>query len=77
MNKKSINIINLVGEICPMTFVKTKLAMEKIENNKMLKFIYDSEEAKINVPKSIKEIGHSIIEIKNIDEKKFYIIIKK
>jgi len=77
MNKKSIKIINLVGEVCPMTFVKTRLAIEKIENNKILKFIYDSEEAKINVPKSIEEIGHSIIEVKNIDKNKFYIIIKK
>ena len=76
MNKKSIKIINLVGEVCPMTFVKTRLAIEKIENNKILKFIYDSEEAKINVPKSIEEIGHSIIDVKNIDKNKFYIIIK-
>ena len=60
-----------------MTFVKTKLAIEKIKKNKILKFIYDSEEAKINVPKSMEEIGHSILEIKNINKKKFYIIIKK
>tara|TARA_B100000686_G_scaffold78896_1_gene85041 strand:+ start:26841 stop:27074 length:234 start_codon:yes stop_codon:yes gene_type:complete len=77
MNKKTIDIINLVGEVCPMTFVKTKLAIEKIKKNEILKFIYDSEEAKTNVPKSIEEIGHSVLKIKNIDEKKFYITIKK
>jgi len=77
MKKKSIDTISLEGEICPMTFVKTKIEIEKVAKNKILKFIYDSDEAKINVPKSIEEIGHSIIDIKDINNKKFYIIIKK
>jgi len=77
MNKKSIKTIDLLGEICPMTYVKTKLSIEKIKSKERLKFIYDSEEAKINVPKSIKEVGHKVIEIKHIKKKQFYIIIEK
>ena len=77
MKSKNIKIINLEGEVCPMTFVKTKLEIEKNSTNSILKFIYDSEEAKINVPKSIEEIGYSVLEIKNLDSKKFYITIKK
>ena len=77
MKLKNIKVINLEGVVCPMTFVKTKLEIEKIKKNNLLKFIYNSEEAKINVPKSLLELGHSIIEIKDIDEKKFHIIIQK
>ena len=77
MNKNSTKTINLLGEICPMTYVRTKLAIEKIKNKERLKFIYDSEEAKTNVPKSIKEVGHKVIEIKHIKKNNFYIIIEK
>jgi len=77
MKSKTIPIINLEGEVCPMTFVKTRLQIEQINKDETIKFIYDSEEAKVNVPKSIKELGHEILEIKNIDLDKFYILIKK
>ena len=77
MKPKTIPIINLEGEVCPMTFVKTRLQIEQINKDETIKFIYDSEEAKVNVPKSIKELGHEILEIKNIDLDKFYILIKK
>tara|TARA_B110000238_G_C15950723_1_gene363078 strand:- start:449 stop:682 length:234 start_codon:yes stop_codon:yes gene_type:complete len=69
--------IDLLGEICPMTFVKTKLAIEKINQGERIKVTYDSQEAKINVPKSLSEINHQIITIQNIDKEKFYIIIQK
>ena len=77
MKIENIPVISLEGEICPMTFVKTRLQIEQINKNQTIKFIYDSEEAKINVPKSIKELGHEVLDIKNIDTNKFYIIIKK
>ena len=77
MKSKIIPIINLEGEVCPMTFVKTRLQIEQINKDETIKFIYDSEEAKVNVPKSIKELGHEILEIKDIDIGKFYILIKK
>ena len=77
MKSKTMPIINLEGEVCPMTFVKTRLQIEQINKDETIKFIYDSEEAKLNVPKSIKELGHEILEIKNIDLDKFYILIKK
>jgi len=69
--------IDLLDETCPMTFVKTKLAIEKINKGERIKVIYNSHEAKTNVPKSLSEINHKIIAIKNINKEKFYIIIEK
>ena len=77
MNKRVIKEIDLLDEICPMTFVKTKLAIEPINKGQRIKVIFNSQEAKINVPKSLSEINHKIIAIKNIDKEKFYIIIEK
>ena len=77
MNKSIIKEIDLLDEICPMTFVKTKLAIERINQGERIKVIFNSQEAKTNVPKSLSEVNHKIIAIKNIDKEKFYIIIEK
>jgi len=77
MDKNIIKEIDLLDEICPMTFVKTKLAIERINQGERIKVIFNSQEAKTNVPKSLSEVNHKIIAIKNIDKEKFYIIIEK
>ena len=77
MDKKIVNEINLKGEVCPMTFVKTRLALEKVDYGERIKVIFDSKEAKTNVPKSLEELNHKIIHIDELDRKNFYIIIEK
>ena len=77
MNKRVIKEIDLLDEICPMTFVKTKLAIERINQGERIKVFFNSQEAKTNVPRSLSEVNHKIIAIKNIDKEKFYIIIEK
>ena len=77
MKQKLVNEINLKGEVCPMTFVKTKLAIENLNSGERIKVIFNSSEAKINVPKSLKELNYKVITINDIDENNFYIIIEK
>ena len=77
MDKSIIKEIDLLDEICPMTFVKTKLAIERINQGERIKVIFNSQEAKTNVPRSLSEVNHKIIAIKNINKEKFYIIIEK
>ena len=77
MKKKLMNELNLKGEICPMTFVKTKLAIEKLNSGERIKVIFNSSEAKINVPKSLKELNYKVIAINDIDKNNFYIVIEK
>ncbi len=75
--KLVLSELNLKGEVCPMTFVKTKLAIESLNKGEKLKVIFNSSEAKINVPKSLKELNYKVIKINDIDEHNFYIIIEK
>ena len=77
MDQNIIKEIDLLDEVCPMTFVKTKLAIEQVKPGERIKVIFNSQESKTNVPKSLIEINHKIIEIKNIDKKRFYIIVEK
>ena len=77
MDKNITKVIDMLNEVCPMTFVKTKLAIEKINQGERIKIIYNSQEAKTNVPKSLDELNHKVISINDINKKQFYIIIEK
>jgi tRNA 2-thiouridine synthesizing protein A len=72
--------LDIRGKVCPMTFVYTKLTLEKMNSGEILEVTLDFPAAVKNVPTSCKrqDIGE-IIDIKNIDnEKKVWILtIKK
>ncbi len=68
--------LDLRGVPCPLNFVKTKLQLDKINSGEILEVILDSGEAIESVPPSIKEEGHKILEIKEI-ENYFKVIIEK
>lgn len=71
--KKAIDLRNVS---CPMNFVKTKAALADIEKDELLEVILDEGDAMINVPRSVKEEGHKIIKVENLDSA-FKVIIRK
>lgn len=78
-NDKDIKIdqrINITKDICPMTFVKTKLKLETMNSGEILEVTLREGEPLKNVPKSVNEEGHNIISIFKYDEY-YRLIIKK
>lgn len=68
--------IDLSHEVCPMTFVLTKLKLEALNPGQRLEVILSDREAMRNIPISVKEEGHKILKA----EKKhglFHLIIEK
>jgi len=63
--------LDIRGKVCPLTFVYTKLALEKMEPNEILEVILDFPAALKNVPASCKRqnIGE-LLDVKNIDNEK-------
>ncbi|MFN0248927.1 MAG: sulfurtransferase TusA family protein [Kofleriaceae bacterium] len=53
--------IDLAGEVCPFTFVRTKLAMEALPMGGTLRVIVDHEPAIRNIPRSAREWGQEIL----------------
>ena len=60
-NKEKIDIRR---DICPMTFVKTKLKLEKMEVGQILEVMLCEGEPLLNLPKSVKQEGHKILDVK-------------
>ena len=53
--------LNLCGEICPFTFVRTKLALEALPIGAVLRVIVDHEPAIRNLPRSAAEWGQEVL----------------
>ncbi|MBI2874828.1 MAG: sulfurtransferase TusA family protein [Firmicutes bacterium] len=68
--------LDLSGEVCPYTFVKTKLTLEDMESGEVLEVILDAGEPVLNVPRSVKEEGHKVIKIERMNGT-FRVLIKK
>lgn len=69
--------INLKGEVCPYTFVKSLLTLEEMEVGQVLRVIVDYLPSVENVPRSLKYEGHEIIEVTQINDTDWSITIRK
>jgi len=58
------NEIDITKEICPMTFVKTKLKLETMSRGQVLEVTLREGEPLINVPKSVEQDGHIILDLR-------------
>lgn len=68
--------IDITNDICPMTFVKTKLKLETMNAGQVLEVTLREGEPLSNVPKSVKEDGHKVVSISK-SEDVFKVIIEK
>jgi TusA-related sulfurtransferase len=53
--------IDITGEVCPMTFVRTKLKLERMRPGEVLAVRLKGEEPLKNVPRAAREEGHAIL----------------
>ncbi len=69
--------IDLKGEVCPYTFVKSKLALEEMNLDQILEVVIDHEPAVENVPRSLKNEGQKILAVDKINDTDWKILVKK
>jgi TusA-related sulfurtransferase len=55
--------IDITGDVCPMTFVRVKLALEKLPPGAVLGVRLNAGEPLRNVPRSARAEGHEILEL--------------
>jgi TusA-related sulfurtransferase len=69
--------LNLQGEVCPYTFVKSKLALELMQPGQILRVIVDNDESAANVPRSMQSEGHNVLGVNKLNEKDWQIVVQK
>lgn len=70
-------ILDITREHCPMTFVKTKLAIEDLNEGDELEVLLTEGEPLDNVPKTMKEQGHEVLEITHVRDNIYKVLIQK
>ena len=69
--------INLKGEVCPYTFVKSLLTLEEMQVGQVLRVVVDYLPSVENVPRSLKNEGHEILSVTQINETDWAITVRK
>lgn len=69
--------IDLKGQVCPYTFVRSKLAIEKMNLGEVLEIIFDHQPATENVPKSMENEGQKVLKIDQTSEKEWHVFVRK
>jgi len=69
--------LDLKGEVCPYTFVRSKLALEEMAPGQVLRVVVDYEPATKNVPRSMENEGNEVISITKLNESEWQIVVRK
>jgi TusA-related sulfurtransferase len=56
-------LLDITEEVCPLTFVKTRLQIEKMKRGQLLEIRLKGAEPLNNVPNSLAELGHQILSV--------------
>ncbi len=57
------HFIDITAEVCPLTFVKTKLLIERMGPGEIAEVRLQGQEPLQNVPRSVLDHGHSVLSL--------------
>lgn len=69
--------VDITDVVCPVTFVKTKVALEELDDGQVLSVHMNDGEPVQNVPRSVKDEGHQILKLIGNDDGTFDLIVRK
>ena len=69
--------VDITDVVCPVTFVKTKVALEELDDGQILSVHMNDGEPVQNVPRSVKEEGHKILKLIDNEDGTYDLIVKK
>ncbi|HEX4422171.1 MAG TPA: sulfurtransferase TusA family protein [Kofleriaceae bacterium] len=72
-----LHSIDLSGELCPFTFVRTKLALEELPIGAELRVVVDHEPAIRNIPRSATEWGQEVLGVTQLSAHTWAIDLRK
>ena len=55
--------LDITGEVCPMTFVRTKLQLERMRPGEVLAVRLRGDEPLRNVPRAARDEGHVVLSV--------------
>lgn len=69
--------LDLRGEVCPYTFLKSKLALEAMAAGELLRVVVDNETSARDVPRSLGNAGHTVLSVESPRAGVWAIVVRK
>jgi TusA-related sulfurtransferase len=73
----AVTELDLRGEVCPYTFLKSKLALEGVPAGGTLRVLVDNETSARDVPRSLGRSGHAVLAVEPIGDGAWAIVVQK
>ena len=75
--QKADATIDITDVVCPITFVKVKVALEDLEDGQTLAGHLKDGEPSQNVPRSLKDEGHKVLSVDKEDDGTYSLLVEK
>lgn len=69
--------LDLAGDVCPITWVKAKVALDTLEAGQVLQVRLAEGQALTDVPRSAKIDGHRVVGVEDNGDGTFTVLIEK
>jgi TusA-related sulfurtransferase len=69
-------VVDITREVCPMTYVRVKLALEGLVAGQTLEVLLRGAEPLKNVPRSAREDGHEVISLEALDDGRSRLLLR-
>lgn len=69
--------VDITDKVCPLTFVKAKVAIDELEDGEVLAVRMNDGEPVQNVPRSFKEDGHQILKLYDNEDGTYTLLVRK
>lgn len=71
------DFVDITDKVCPLTFVKAKVAIDELEDGEVLAVRMNDGEPVQNVPRSFKEDGHQVLKLYDNEDGTFTLLVRK
>ena len=69
--------LDITKERCPMTFVKTKIELSRLQEGDILEVLLSEGEPLDNVPRNAVEQGYNVLSVEHVEGTSHKVTIKK
>lgn len=69
--------LDITREHCPMTFVKTKIELSKLQEGDTLEVLLSDGEPLDNVPRNAREQGYDVVSVEHVEGTTHKVTIRK
>ncbi len=69
--------LDITGETCPMTFVRTRLELDRLQPGQTLLVLLRGAEPRENVPRTAVEQGHGVLSLRDGEDGITRLLIRK